>query len=746
LKKFLLILFGWFTLINVFATQAPEELDSLLRKLKSVPEADRCMLMNEISRSYISTDPQAAFEYANQAYEIALKTSDSKGEGYSQLNIAKSLFMRGEVEASLPFIQNTLSISRKIEDKSLLGEGYNLLGNYYMTVGNLSKSLEVFQEGLSNLRLPEDERGIAMIKSNLANLYNVTGEYRKAMDLFFDVLNVYEKKNDKENIAIVKNNIALSYHELLNFDKAMEYYQQALDIHRELGQVSSQVIPLNNIAEIHKDRKEYDKALETFRQCYGLGIYLNNESYKGMGLLGMGETYLLMEKFDDAAKNLNEAKTIFETLNYAENLSQVYFNLGELFFRKGDISNAKISFDKSLKLAQDLRQVELLGKNYEALSNLAVLSGNYKAAYEYYRNFSTISDSVYKESRENILSEMIAKYDLTKKEGEVVFLQQENASKELELEKKKIRNQLMWGLIFGLVITLGLLYRLYSIKRNSNRKLKSSYEQIAEQKEELEQLNGTKDKLLSIIAHDLRGPVGVTKNMLYQLIKDPDVFTPEEQSQIMEELFLVSEKTHDLLENLLSWANNQRGLKISKDSISVRKLIETNVEQQEIFARKKGVKLYSQVSADYNVFCDINMINLVIRNLISNAIKFTPAKGTITITGYKTDNFYKVVIQDNGVGMPPEVMNRIFDSKDFYTSYGTNREKGSGLGLKLCKEFVEKNGGQITVDSDQGRGTTFAFTLEITSSSGISPKSEREAVPEPLEKTAVYQPNLVGKG
>ena len=91
-------------------------------------------------------------------------------------------------------------------------------------------------------------------------------------------------------------------------------------------------------------------------------------------------------------------------------------------------------------------------------------------------------------------------------------------------------------------------------------------------------------------------------------------------------------------------------------------------------------------------------------------------------------------------------MNRIFDSKDFYTSYGTNREKGSGLGLKLCKEFVEKNGGQITVDSDQGRGTTFAFTLEITSSSGISPKSEREAVPEPLEKTAVYQPNLVGKG
>ncbi len=734
MKYLLVIIFAWIIGFTANASQSPEELDSLIRRLKNVAPEEKCDLLNEIASTSLSSNPQTSYEYANQAFELSLKLRDKKGEGFAQLNMGKSLFLRGEYEPSLPLIQKSLSIAQELGNRNMLANSYNLLANYYQAIGDLSKSLDTFHEGLSLLTSPEDDSEIAMIKSNLANLYITTGEFRKAMDLFFEILKVYESLGRKENIATIKNNIAISYHQLQNYEMAMDYYQQALVIYQELGQVSNQVVPLNNIAEIYKDQNDYDKAIEYFRQCYGLGIYLDNDQYKGMGLLGLGETYLKTGKLDEAAKNLQEARTIFEAQGYSEGLATIYYCLGELAFRNGDTKNAKSWYDLSLEYSEKLQMVEQMGKTYQALSNLAVLSGNYKAAYEYYRNFSIISDSVYKESRESLLSEMLTKYDLDKKQTQISLLQKDNDTKQIALERKKLHYQILIGLILGLFLTVGLLVRLFNMKRNSNRKLKYSYDRIAEQKDELEQLNSTKDKLISIIAHDLRGPVGTTKSMLNQLVKAPEVFSKEDQSQITEELYQVSEKTYDLLENLLSWANNHRGLRISKDSVSVKKLVESNVDQQEFFAQKKGIRLYSQITGDCNVLCDVNMINLVIRNLISNAIKFTPAKGTITLSGFRQDNYYKILVQDNGIGMPPEVMSRIFDSRDFYTTYGTNREKGSGLGLKLCKEFVEKNGGKISVDSDQGRGTTFAFTLEVASGQPAAEKPERSATQDPANK------------
>ena len=745
MKRVLFIIFCWFISLKAFSYQSPEELDSLVRKLKVVPETERCNLLNEIASKSLSSNPQSSYEYASQAFECALKSRNKKAEGEAQLNMAKSLYLRGEYEPSLPFIQQAQNTAQDLGDISMLANSYNMLASYYQAVGDVQKALSTYKEGLSLLSSPKNDKEMAMIKSNLAVLYINSGEFRKAMDIFFDILKIYEANGDKENIATVKNNIAISYHQLQNYEMAMDYYQQALVIYQELGQVSNQVIPLNNIAEIYKDKGEYDKAIEFFRQCYGLGIYLDNSQYKATGLLGLGETYLKKGNLEEAAKNLDDARKIFEAQNYTEGLATLYYSLGELAFRRSDLNAAKMWYDKSLDYAQQLQMVEQLGKNYQALSNLAVLSGNYKAAYEYYRNFSIISDSAYKESRESLLSEMLVKYDLDQKKNEITFLQNENNTKQIEIEKKRFRFQIMLGVILGLFLTLGLLFHLFNTKRNSARKLKTSYDQIAEQKDELENLNITKDKLLSIIAHDLRGPVGTTKSMLNQLVKDPDLFSPEEQSQIKEELYLVSEKTYDLLENLLSWANNHRGLRISKDAISVKKLIESNVEQQEFFAEKKGIRVFSQINDVCNVVCDVNMINLVIRNLISNAIKFTPAKGTITISGSKQNNSYCISIQDNGIGMTPDVMSRIFDSRDFYTTYGTNREKGSGLGLKLCKEFVEKNGGNISVESDQGSGTTFTFTLEVASLTQSTSKADKEKLVQSQDMNVPFGAKIVSQ-
>ncbi|GET33286.1 hypothetical protein PbJCM13498_21490 [Prolixibacter bellariivorans] len=690
-----------------------EEVDSLVQKLSSVSEKNKAELLNQISFAYLYIDAKKAQNYAEQALELAIKRKDRKEEGTAYVAMGSNYFLRGEYEACLPLLKQGLLIGKDLNDRKLITNSLNSLGSYYNKIGDFKKALDAYEEALTYLKSPKDDIEIATIDSNLAGLYSTSGNYVKAMELFMRALTIFEKKGSKEEVARIKNNIAVAYHDWGNLDKALKYYNEALDVYRDLNQLSNEAIPLNNIGEIYKDRGEYEKAIDYYRQCYGIGIMLDNRQYESIGILGMGEALIKLNRIDEGEAKILEAKAKFESMNYVEGLAHVYYNMGLIADARKQSDQAMADFEKSIDYAKKLHIIDLLEKNYAALSRLVAITGDYRRAFELYNTYSTIRDSAFNESKAKLITEIQSRYELEQKQNEIEILTRDNAIKDLELGRKRIRFNIMLGIILVLAVFSALVATLYTTKRKSNLLLESSNEQILQQKDELEKLNTTKDKLLSIIGHDLRGSIGASKSMLHQLIKEPDVFPPEEQEQIKEELYRLSENTYELLENLLSWAKSQRGLKIFKDANSIRRLVDSNIEQQRFFTDKKNIELTSQLTEDCMVYCDRNMINMVIRNLLTNATKFTPEKGKITVFGHRAGNNYRVSIKDNGVGIPAENISRIFDSREFFTTYGTNSEKGSGLGLILCKEFVEKNGGEISVESDLGRGTTFSFTLVV---------------------------------
>jgi PAS domain S-box-containing protein len=239
------------------------------------------------------------------------------------------------------------------------------------------------------------------------------------------------------------------------------------------------------------------------------------------------------------------------------------------------------------------------------------------------------------------------------------------------------------------------------------------YNKLAESESQLKELNASKDKFFSIISHDLKNPFQGLIGYSEILAKDLEILSKEEIKDFVHLIHESSQHLYKLLENLLQWSRIQRGvISFNPDSFQLKHLIDLNISLINGNAFQKKIIINNEVDDDVIVFADVNMVNTVVRNLLSNAVKFTEVGGSIKISSCNNGNSqYKVSVIDSGVGMSKEVMDKIFRIDHSYTSVGTANEKGTGLGLILCKELVEKNGGTINVDSEIGKGTTFTFTL-----------------------------------
>jgi signal transduction histidine kinase len=249
--------------------------------------------------------------------------------------------------------------------------------------------------------------------------------------------------------------------------------------------------------------------------------------------------------------------------------------------------------------------------------------------------------------------------------------------------------------------------------------LKAKNEALHNQEDQLKESNKTKDKFFSIIAHDLIGPLGSLVSV-FEFLSKPSIEekTKEKYFKLAKE---TAQKTFSLLENLLTWARSQRNkLEFNPAYIDLLPIIEDIVGYLDQQATNKEISLKYEIDKNLKVFADQYMIQTIIRNLVSNAIKFTLKGGQIKITGHFTaENQMQISVQDNGVGINPEKLNYLFSLDNNSSSKGTNDEEGTGLGLILCKDFVDKHGGKIWAESEVGKGSTFSFTIPIKKKSGI---------------------------
>jgi len=240
--------------------------------------------------------------------------------------------------------------------------------------------------------------------------------------------------------------------------------------------------------------------------------------------------------------------------------------------------------------------------------------------------------------------------------------------------------------------------------------------ELTKSKAAAESANETKDKFFKIISHDLRSPFNSIIGFSNLLNTQYDSFDDEERKECIEKMNTSSLYAYDLLDNLLTWARTQtHGIKINKENLNLHKLVETSISSYLVNADSKNINIINKVQNELIISIDENTALTFIRNLISNAIKFTHEGGLIIIDSQLSKDYIELHITDTGVGMSPKVIDNLFQIGKGKSTDGTHKEKGTGLGLILCKEFIERNGGSISVKSEVGKGSEFIISLPLES-------------------------------
>ena len=244
--------------------------------------------------------------------------------------------------------------------------------------------------------------------------------------------------------------------------------------------------------------------------------------------------------------------------------------------------------------------------------------------------------------------------------------------------------------------------------------IKQSREKIRKSNEQLKELNATKDKFFSIIAHDLKNPFNTLLGFSKLLFENAPNYTTDQIQQYAQIMNHTAKQSYALLENLMQWAKSQtEKIKIIPRNSSMNELLSITIPIVNGSALKKNITIESNISTEDIVYADNSLTATILRNLLTNAIKFTHANGKITVSTQRKDIFLEVSITDTGVGIEPMNIDKLFRIDSKVTSHGTDNEEGTGLGLILCKEFVEKQGGTIWANSEVGKGSTFTFTLPL---------------------------------
>jgi len=249
--------------------------------------------------------------------------------------------------------------------------------------------------------------------------------------------------------------------------------------------------------------------------------------------------------------------------------------------------------------------------------------------------------------------------------------------------------------------------------KKSNFLLLKKNDELIKNNEELEKLNDQKDKFFSIIAHDLRSPFQVFLSLTKTLAEDADSYTLKELSEAGESMYQTASNLFNLLKNLLEWAQIQKGsMSFQPEIFSISDLIFENVQILKKRGEQKGISIINNVSGTLQVYADEKMTNSILLNLLSNAVKFTKKDGVVTICAKELDNqMVEISVSDTGIGMEKSLVNKLFKVGEKVRTLGTDGELSTGLGLLLCKEFVEKQDGRISVESEEGKGSTLRFTL-----------------------------------
>jgi len=628
---------------------------------------------------------------------IAVLISLSREYQYTNINKSREL------------AENALKIAESNNFRKQKIRAYQNIGALYAISGDYSTALRYDNLALQNSLETRDSANLSVDYNNVANDYYDLGEYDEAYFYFTQSFRVAKSIDDSLRMAIAFHNVGRVFKELGQFERALEHLNLSMNMSRDINDIEGVPYSLDEIGDVMLRKGEYDSAMKTLLRSVTLTRQQNLLVLEPGTLAKLATVSLHSKNYENALAYYDTTYRLHDRTGNEFGIAEVELGRGLVYLEQSKYDEAMKSINRSLALAKQSNARILEIRGYQTLSNLYELQKDYKNSLAYFRLFKQMEDSLFSQDmQEKLLRDQI-RFETEDKDTEIAALNEERNMKDDQIKKQEFVRNILVVVMALSVILLATVYRSGQRRRQINTLLLRHQQEMETRSEELERLNQVKDKFFSIISHDLRSPINALAGLLDLL--DKGAVRPEELSRHTHELKSRFNHTRTLLNNLLDWTLLQMDkLSLQATRIDLHKLVDENIQLLGSVPNKR-INLNNKVPENTIGFADSNTVNLVIRNLMTNAIKFTNDGGEVVIGAEDRDGEWLMIVRDNGVGMNDEALKMLFDKTAPYTTRGTANEKGTGLGLILCKEFVEKNGGKIFVESKVGVGSKFSFTV-----------------------------------
>lgn len=548
---------------------------------------------------------------------------------------------------------------------------------------------------------------------SLGMIYSITRNFESAAVQSKLALDFFERNRLFPQVANCCINLGYIYNELRKPDRAIEFYQRALIILEEIKNQQGMEASYLNLGVIGSQRGDIGKTRQVYEQSQGISQSLNVSSLISV-YTNLGNLFLDKQDYVQAENYLNQAFDIATVNGNLQFVATAQISLGSVYFKTGRMPDAYRSIEKGIELAKRLKLRSLVMDAYGELARVSMSLKQPVLAYNFLEIYSKYKDSLYNEQMALQMSSGESRFDVGRKELDSERLLRENLEQSLAMERNQNSKLALIAVLVLVIILLAFFFKRYYFKARSADNFEEKNKLIEDQKVELEQLIATKDRFLSIIAHDLKNPFTSLLGFADLAYTEFDEITDQEKRSYLGIIRQSSQNIYALLENLLTWSRAQSGrIDYNPEPVDLPEIVDFSIDVVRSSAENKQISLFTDFTKDVIVKADKNMLSTVLRNLLSNAIKFTPNGGSVTVSCSCTNGKASLSVADTGIGLELDELSRLFKIDGNLKNPGTNNETGTGLGLILCQEFMSIHKSKIIAESTPGKGSKFSFSLDV---------------------------------
>lgn len=735
-----------------------QKVDSLLALNQSYrqPDSVKVMLFEQIYKGYLKLKDADKFEeYVDKTVALAQKLKLRNISGFALYRRAKfyhgkTIFIKSEKYYHLAITEFELA-----KNLDMVAGTYLNLGALYTAIPDYAKCLEVNQKAIAIYEQMGNESDLASCYTNLSAVYQALGNHSQSLVYLNMALKIFANDNvHSRGVAVVNELIGTAYHEANpselekmgihpkdRLSVALQYYQKSLKVADLLNDKSIMSSVRKSMGDIYNAMDKKDLALSTYQKAIQIGKDLDDKSSYVDCLYALGKFYQQQHDYANALALFKDSYKLADENNLTEPKINAALGLSDSYNELKDY-NQSLSFYKQYIVLRD--QIFNEDKEKEITRRQMQIDFDYKEKdYRYKQKITGIElqkqvllakqqqQELYLKKQQLALSDQeksLQRLTFLKKQLDLEIAQKNQSGKferaklqakyETSLRDKQISKQEQqikfdWRIKIFLSIGLALVFFIAAIIYYNQRKTKLLNKVINQQRQELEQLNKVKDKIFSVVSHDMRTPVNALISFI-QLLEGGNI-DQEKLNRYAATLKHNLSYTSTMMENLLNWAASQmQGFHPDMETLNIHQLIDEVMNAVLHHADAKNIKIENNTDPDIHFKADTNMLSLIVRNLISNAIKFTPRNGLITLSDKSLENELHITIADDGTGLSNHQLahfNKTSYNGAGISTLGTEKEKGTGLGLILCRTFIDLMGGKISATKNNPAGTVFTITL-----------------------------------